>query len=199
MLFCVSCVTRICCLHFHLNENNASACRSWHRTAYAVCVQWILSKMYSHSFVTSRLNPWCHMDYFTDLLATFLDVDPVNHIAIYGRVRELSDSIKNILICVPKMNKAFTCLERHGGKWLMTKFSFSGAYLDGTVYKKNLFIVFSDPIDFNYINKCSTSVPLIKKAIQNWNDMMVNKWINEKRILIFWVNNPFIWVHISTI
>ncbi len=46
------------------------------------------------------------MDYFTDLLATFLDVDPVNHIAIYGRARELSDSIKNILICVPKMNKA---------------------------------------------------------------------------------------------
>ncbi len=26
-------------------------------------------------------------------------------------VRELSDLIKNILICVPKMNKGLTCLE----------------------------------------------------------------------------------------
>ncbi len=42
------------------------------------------------------------MDYFTDLLATFLDVDRGNYIAVYGRVRELSECIKNILICVPK-------------------------------------------------------------------------------------------------
>ncbi len=48
------------------------------------------------------------MDYFTDLLATFLDVDRVNHIAVYGRVRELSECIKNILICVPKMNGGCT-------------------------------------------------------------------------------------------
>ncbi len=62
------------------------------------------------------------MDYFTDLLATFLDVDHVYYIAVYGRVRELSESIKNILNCVPKTNKAFTGLERHEGKWFMTKF-----------------------------------------------------------------------------
>ncbi len=31
-------------------------------------------------------------------------------------------SSKNILNCVPKTNEAFTGLERHGGKWLMTKF-----------------------------------------------------------------------------
>ncbi len=31
------------------------------------------------------------MDYFTDLLATFLDVDRVNSIAVYGRVRQLSE------------------------------------------------------------------------------------------------------------
>ncbi len=39
---------RVRCLHrlrFDLNENNVSAWRSWHRTAYAVCVQWIFSKM----------------------------------------------------------------------------------------------------------------------------------------------------------
>ncbi len=66
------------------------------------------------------------MDYFTDLLATFLDVDRVNYIAVYVRARELSESIKNILICVPKMNETFTGLERHGGKWLMTTFPFWG-------------------------------------------------------------------------
>ncbi len=38
-------------------------------------------KKYSRSFVKLWLNPWCHMDYFTDLLATFLDVDRVNYIA----------------------------------------------------------------------------------------------------------------------
>ncbi len=34
--------------------------------------------------------------------------------------------IQNILNCVPKTNKAFTGLERHVGKWLMTTFSFWG-------------------------------------------------------------------------
>ncbi len=32
-----------------------------------------------------------------------------------GGFRELSDSIKNILICVPKMNEGLTGLERHEG------------------------------------------------------------------------------------
>ncbi len=42
---------------------------------------------------------------FYDLLAAFMDVDHVNYIAGYGMVRELSECITNILICVPKMNK----------------------------------------------------------------------------------------------
>ncbi len=53
------------------------------------------------------------MDYFNDLLATFLDLDRGNILAVYGRVRELSDFIKNILICVLKMNEGLTGLERH--------------------------------------------------------------------------------------
>ncbi len=53
------------------------------------------------------------MDYFTDLFATFLDVYRVISIAVYGRVRELSECIKNILICVPKMNGGLMGLERH--------------------------------------------------------------------------------------
>ncbi len=56
------------------------------------------------------------MDYFTELLATFLDLDHVRILAVYGRVRELSDSIKNILICVSKMNEGLTGLERHEGE-----------------------------------------------------------------------------------
>ncbi len=52
------------------------------------------------------------MDYFNDLLATFLDVDRDYYFAVYGRFREH----RNILICVPKTNKAFTGLKRHGGK-----------------------------------------------------------------------------------
>ncbi len=39
------------------------------------------------------------MDYFTDLFATFLDVDCVNHIAVYGRVRELSECNKYLSSC----------------------------------------------------------------------------------------------------
>ncbi len=51
------------------------------------------------------------MDYFTDVLATFLVVNRVNSIAVYGRARELSECIRNILNRVPKMNEAFMGLE----------------------------------------------------------------------------------------
>ncbi len=45
----------------------------------------------------------------------FLDVDCVRILAVYGRIRELSECIKNILICVPKMNEGLTGLEQHEG------------------------------------------------------------------------------------
>ncbi len=60
-------------------------------------------KKYSRSFVKLLLNPWCHMDYFSDVLATFLSLDRGNVLAVYERVRELSDFIKNIRIGVPKV------------------------------------------------------------------------------------------------
>ncbi len=59
-------------------------------------------KKYSRSFIKLQLNPWCHMEYFTDVLATLLDLDRGSNLAVYGRVRELSDVFKSILICVPK-------------------------------------------------------------------------------------------------
>ncbi len=52
------------------------------------------------------------MDYFADILATFLDIDRGSNLAVYAG-SELSDFIKNILNCVPKMNEGRTALERH--------------------------------------------------------------------------------------
>ncbi len=109
------------------NVENASVWRSLQRIVFVVYIKWIFSKMasgwcrrdkllnkvvdfiffahkkLSRSFVKLQLNPRCHMDYFNDAFATFLDLDCVNYIAVYGRVRELRIN-KNILICVPKMN-----------------------------------------------------------------------------------------------
>ncbi len=57
------------------------------------------------------------MDYFNDVLATFQSLDRVRILAVDGRVRELSEFIKNILIFfVPNMNEGLTGLERHEGK-----------------------------------------------------------------------------------
>ncbi len=50
------------------------------------------------------------MDYFTNVLAMFLDLDDVSILTVYGRVRELSEFIKNILFCVPKMKEGLTGL-----------------------------------------------------------------------------------------
>ncbi len=45
------------------------------------------------------------MDYFTDVLAKLLCIDRDSILAVYVGAGELSDFIKNILICVPKMNE----------------------------------------------------------------------------------------------
>ncbi len=50
------------------------------------------------------------MDYFTDVFATFLDLGTLQ-LHCYGG-SESSDFIKNILICVPKMN-GLMGLEQH--------------------------------------------------------------------------------------
>ncbi len=47
------------------------------------------------------------MDYFNDVLATFLSLDRGSILAVYGRVRELSEFIRNILTCVLKMNGSY--------------------------------------------------------------------------------------------
>ncbi len=120
-----------------------AACKQlWHRTAYTACVQRIFSKMAlrwsrgdgllnkvivfvffvhkkcSRCFIKFR---W-RMDYSKDVFHTFLGIDSVIYLAVNETVTNLPVFIQNILNCVPKMNKAFTGLERHGGKWLMTTF-----------------------------------------------------------------------------
>ncbi len=55
------------------------------------------------------------MDYFDDVFHTFLGLDSVIYLAVNGTVTSLTVFIQNILNCVPKTNKDFTGLERHGG------------------------------------------------------------------------------------
>ncbi len=122
---------------------------------YAFCVQRIISKMaqrwlrgdslevskfwikslfllyfhtriYSRHFITLRLNHWWQMEYPGDAFHTFLDLDSVIYLAVNGTVASLPVLIQNIFNCVPKANNDFTGLERHGGKWKITKCTFWG-------------------------------------------------------------------------
>ncbi len=45
----------------------------------------------------------------------FLSLDRVRILDVYG-ISELSEFIKNILICVPNMNEGLMGLERHDGE-----------------------------------------------------------------------------------
>ncbi len=54
------------------------------------------------------------MDYFNDILTTFLSLERVSSAAVW--VRKLSDFIKNILICVLMMNEGIMGLEHHEGE-----------------------------------------------------------------------------------
>ncbi len=56
------------------------------------------------------------MDYFNDAFHTFLGLDSVIYLAVNGRVTSFPVFIQNMLNCVLKTNKAFTGLERYGGK-----------------------------------------------------------------------------------
>ncbi len=57
------------------------------------------------------------MDHLIDVSAAFLCLERGSSLAVYGTARKLSDLIKNILICVPKMNKGLTGLEQHEIEW----------------------------------------------------------------------------------
>ncbi len=44
----------------------------------------LCTKKYSHSFITMRLNHWCHMDYFNNVLTTFLGLERGSCIVVYA-------------------------------------------------------------------------------------------------------------------
>ncbi len=119
-----------------IHVEDVSVWCGWQNSIYAICVQWIFSKMalqwrrwdkllikvvififfaykkYSRRFIKFRLNHWWQMDYFDKVFHTFLCLDSVNYLAVNGTVTSLLVFIQNILNCVLKTNKAFTGLER---------------------------------------------------------------------------------------
>ncbi len=66
-------------------------------------VKWSYFVFFAHKEYSRcvRLNHCCHMEY----------VSVSGNISFACRLRNLSDCIKNILICVPKMNEGLTSLE----------------------------------------------------------------------------------------
>ncbi len=55
-------------------------------------------KKYSHSFIKLRLFHGCHMDYFVDVLGTFLGLERGSSHAAYAGSESSRISYKNILI-----------------------------------------------------------------------------------------------------
>ncbi len=84
------------------------------KVIFAFILVFFSHKNYSCSL--AKLGHWWYMDCFTNVLTTFLGLGTFQLHFHLCRVRELSDFIKNILICVPKMNRGLMSLERHEGE-----------------------------------------------------------------------------------
>ncbi len=67
-------------------------------------------KKYSHSFITLRLNHWCHMDYFNDILTTFLGLERGNCVAVYAGSESSRISSKNLNFCSENERNERRCL-----------------------------------------------------------------------------------------
>ncbi len=116
--------TRIHCFRSNQSINNigdVSVWCGWHRTAYAVYVQRIFSKMalrwrrgdellnkvvififlaykkYSRRFIKLRLNHWWQTDYSDNALHTFLSLDSVFTWQSMGQASRFSSKISYIL------------------------------------------------------------------------------------------------------
>ncbi len=56
-------------------------------------------KNYSLSFRKLQLNHWCHMDYFNDVLTTFLGLERVSCVAVYAAERSwISSKISSFVV-----------------------------------------------------------------------------------------------------
>jgi len=56
------------------------------------------------------------MNCFKYVFNTFMDLERFGGFALNAGLTEPSDFIKNILICVPKMNEGLRGVERHEGE-----------------------------------------------------------------------------------
>jgi len=56
------------------------------------------------------------MNHFKFVFSTFMDLESFSGFAFNAGLVEPSDLIKNILICVPKMNEGLTGVEQHEGE-----------------------------------------------------------------------------------
>ena len=72
-------------------------------------------KKYSCRFKKLMLSHCSHLDYFNNVFTNFSGPASFDPIEAYEEVIQLSNFIKNILICVPK-NEGLTGLERHEGE-----------------------------------------------------------------------------------
>ncbi len=66
------------------------------------------------------------MDYFNNVLTTFLGLECVSCVAVYRGSESSWISSKHILICVWKMNEGLMGLEQVEGECLITEFIFWG-------------------------------------------------------------------------
>jgi len=57
-----------------------------------------------------------HMNYFKYVFSSFLGIGSVNYLVGNAGLTEPSDFMKNILICVLKMNEGLTGVEQHEGE-----------------------------------------------------------------------------------
>ncbi len=78
--------------------------RSWFKSVF------FSSHKYSFFyFIKWRLNHWCHMDYYNNVLYNLSGLVQWLFSCYLYRVRKLLDFIKNILISVTTMNKGLAC------------------------------------------------------------------------------------------
>ncbi len=89
-------------------------------------VQYNLFDLFTYSYYYKRFFCFFRPNNFGCRTFGASLLNSVIYLAVNGTVTRLPVFIQNMLNCVLKMNKAFTGLERHGGKWLMTNFSFWG-------------------------------------------------------------------------
>jgi len=69
-------------------------------------------KKYSHHFKTLKLSHCSYVNCFKYIFSSFLGIESVNCFAGNADLTEPSDFMKNILICVLKMNEGLIGVER---------------------------------------------------------------------------------------